>query len=316
MKNTYKFLLGLFAIGLISCEDSENGPLFLYGDLETGSYIRLVENSDILVDLDAFDDYTHTYTVEFVSPTQGSDVESYTADLVFKGSDTITVNDFVSLVSSDFSVNDDGFVEATISFTSADLLSAIGLEEVDLSPEDEFEFLGEIVTPSNTFNSVNSSATVEGAFFQGYFDFSLFVGCASDLEGEYTATTTSIICSVDAETGEETAGSESITYTLEIIDTGNVGIGEYEFSDGTFGVLEDCFGDGDGEDDEAQAGFIFTDICGVVSFSSVVDEFGTAWDFSSTISDDDWIITWSNPDSGLSGVTSINFPDGINFELE
>ncbi len=312
MKNTYKLLIGLLTILVMSCEDPDAGPLFLYGDLETGTYIRLVENSgNFLVDQNDFSSYTHTYTVEFVSQSNGSNVESYTADLVYKsGTASTTVNDFVSLSSSEFTVNADGFAEATITFTSAQLISAFGLVEADLSPEDEFEFLGEIVTPTNTFNSVNSSATVEGAFFQGYFDFTVFVGCASNLAGEYTATTTSINCS----TG--TPGAASVTYTLEIDDTGNIAIGEYELSDATFGVLEDCFGDGDGEDDEAQGGFVFQDVCGVVTFTSVADEFGTNWDYSSAISGNDWVITWTNPDTGLGGVTSINFPNGIDFTLD
>ena len=183
MKNTYKFIIGLSLIFLMSCEDEDSGPLFLYGDLETGTYIRLVENTgNFLVDQNDFASYTHTYSIEFVSEQQGSEVESYTADLVFKrGESSTTVNDFISLSNSDFIVNENGFVEATITFTSAELIAAVGVTEASLLPEDEFEFLGEIVTPSNTYNSVNSSATVEGAFFVGYFDFSVFVGCASNL---------------------------------------------------------------------------------------------------------------------------------------
>ncbi len=309
MKNTYKLLMVLLAVLVMSCEDEDAKPLFLYGDLETGTYIRLVDNSsNFLVDQNDFSSYTHTYTIEFVSDVNGSNVESYTADLVYKSgsADPRTAEDFVSLSSSEFTTNEDGFAEATITFTSAQLIGAFGLSEADLSPEDEFEFLGEIVTPTNTFNSVNSSATVEGAFFQGYFDFTVFVGCASNLAGEYTATTTAINCS----TGNP--GSASVTYTLEIEDTGNIAIGEYEFDDATFGVLADCFGD----EDAVQGGFVFQDVCGAVSFTAVADEFGTNWTVSSVISGNDWIITWVNPDTGLGGETSINFPNGIDFTVD
>ncbi|WP_462248196.1 hypothetical protein [Ekhidna sp.] len=310
MKHIYRSLL-VCMIALFSCEDPDSGPLFLYSDLETGTYIRLVENSNNpLVDLDNFSSYTFTYTVEFVGADQGASVQSYTADLVYRsGTNETTQEDFISLQASDFSVNDDGFVEATISVTSAELIGAFGITEASLSPEDEFEFLGEIVTPTRTFNSVNSSATVEGAFFQGYFDFTLFVGCQSSLEGEYTATTTTINCS----TG--TPGSASVTYTVEISNAGTIAIGEYEMSDWTFGVLEDCLGDGDGEDDLAQEGFQFQDVCGVVSFSSTSDEFGTAWSYSSVVNGNDWEITWSNPDTGMSGFTVINFPNGVPFTV-
>ena len=309
MKYIYRSLL-VCMIALFSCEDPDSGPLFLYGDLETGTYIRLVENNSVLVDLDNFGGYTYTYTVEFVDASGGASVESYTADLIYKsGTATTTSADFITLQASDFTMNEDGFMETTISVTSAELLAAFGLTQASLLPEDEFQFEGEIVTPTNTYNSVNSSATVEGAFFQGYFDFTLFVGCQSSLEGDYTATTTMINCS----TG--TPGSASVTYELEIEDEGNLAIGEYTMSDWTFGVLEDCFGDGDGEDDEAQGGFVFKDVCGVVSFTTTTDEFGTAWSYTSVINGNDWEITWSNPDSGMSGVTVITFPNGVPFTL-
>ncbi len=311
MKHIYRSLL-LCMIALFSCEDPDSGPLFLYSDLETGTYIRFVENSgNLLVDLDNLNAYEHSYTVEFVGADQGASVQSYSVDLVYRsGTDETTVEDFRTVDASSFTVNTDGFTQATLSVTSSDLLGAFNLVAADLSPEDEFEFLGEIVTPTRTFNSVNSSATVEGAFFQGYFDFTLFVGCESSLEGEYTATTTTINCS----TG--TPGSASLTHTVEIIDTGNIAIGEYEMSDWTFGVLEDCFGDGDGEDDEAQTGFIFKDICDAVTFSNTTDEFGTAWTYTSVVNGNNWEITWSNPDTGMSGFTVINFPNGIDFTVD
>lgn len=312
MKHIYKLFLGLSVIVLLSCEDPNEGPVFYYEDLAGGTYVRLVENSDnFLVDLNSLADFTHTYTVEFVDSNKGSTVQSYTADLIYKsGTESTTVEDFISLTSDDFTVNDNGFTQASITITSADLLAAFSLLAADLSPEDEFELKGEIVTPDYTFNSVNSSATVEGAFFQGYFDFTVFVGCASNLAGKYLATSTAINCSA------ETSGATTLLDSISFVDTGNIAIGEYELSDATFGVLEDCFGDGDGEDNLAQAGFQFKEICGVVSFSSLADEFGTNWDFSSVISGNDWIITWTNPDTGMGAVTSINFPDGIDFSLE
>ena len=310
MKYIYRSLL-VCMIALFSCEDPDSAPLFLYGDLEGGTYIRLVENSgNLLVDLDNFSTYTHTYTVEFVDAAGGSGVESYSVDLIYQsGTSTTTVENFRSLQASDFTTSGDGFTQATISVTSAELLSAFGLTEAALSPEDEFQFEGEIVTPTNTYNSVNSSATVEGAFFQGYFDFTLFVGCESSLAGEYSATTTTINCSADS------VGAASVAFTVEIEDEGNIAIGEYSMSDWTFGVLENCFGDGDGEDDEAQTGFIFQDVCGVVSFTTTTDEFGTVWSYSSVINGNDWEITWSNPDSGMDGVTVITFPDGVPFTV-
>ena len=310
MKNTYNLFLALFVILLVSCEDPDRGPVFYYGDLEAGTYIRLVENSgSFLVDQNDFDNYEYTYTVEFVDAIKGSSVESYTVDLTYlvsgAATSTIkTIEDFVSLESSDFTTNDNGFAEATVTFTSSDLLTAMDLTEEDLSVEDRFGFIGEIVTPSNTYNSGNSSATVEGSFFQGYFNFSLFVGCASELEGEYDVITTEINCS----TGNP--GAKSLKHKLEIIDTRAIAIGHYEFKDASFGVLEDCF-----EGEGLLSGFQFKEICGVVTFSAVTDAYGLVWDYSSEIVGNDWIITWSNPETGFGGVTAINFKEGVPFTI-
>ena len=309
MKHIYRSLL-VCMIALVSCKDPDAGPIFLYGDLEGGTYIRLVEKSDELVDLDNFSSYTYTYTVEFVNADGGANVESYSLDLIYKrGKDTKTVEDFRVVQASDFSTNDDGFTRVSITVTSAELLNAFNLADISaLAPEDEFQFKGEIVTPTNTFNSVNSSATVEGAFFQGYFDFTLFVGCKSSLQGTYPATTTAINC----RTGE--AGSASVSFMVKIEDEENSSIGEYSFSDATFGVLEDCFGDGD-KTLEAQTGFTFKDVCGKVSFDNTTDLFGVDWNFTSVVNGDNWEITWSNPDTGLAGVTVIKFPDKIDFTV-
>lgn len=318
MRNILKVSI-LFAVTLMAftaCEDPENGPLFIYSDLEGGSYIRLVETTgNTLVDLDDFTNYSYSYTVDFVDAEDGGLVESYSVDLIYSDKSTgskTTVTDFRTFQASDFSVNEAGFTQSPqITFTSQQLVDAFSLNEADLGPEDEFQLAGEItLTNGRVFNSGNSSATVEGAFFQGFFDFNLFVGCESNLDGEYSATSTAINCSTGV------AGSASVTSTVKIASTGKIAIGEYGISDWSFGVLEDCFGNDNKDDgEEFQGGFLFEEVCGVVTFSAVTDEFGTIWDYTSTISGNEWTITWMNPDSGLGATSVVTFPEGIPFTV-
>ena len=315
MNNLKKnFLLGLSLLFVFSCADPDRAPLFLYGDLQGGSYIRLVENSgNFLVDLDNFDDYSHSYTVEFVDAEKGSLVESYSIDLTYydsSGSAKRTVEDYRTFAASTFTTNEDGFMQnAEITLTSADLLSAFSIaSKDDLLPEETFGVSGKIkLNDGRTYSSVNSSATVEGDYFEGYFDFTLFVGCKSDLKGKYTYSTTAISCRADS--------SQSVTLsgTVEIgAASSKIAIGEYEFNDWTFGALTSCFG----KDAEGPTGFIFTEACGVVSFEETIDAFGAKWTYSSKVDGNDWTITWENPDSGLGGVTVITFPDGVPFTVK
>lgn len=312
MKNIFKSLLVLSVFAFSSCEDEDAAPLFLYEDLEIGAYARLVSNTgNFLVDLDDLSSFTHSYVVEFVDADQGRLVESFTLNLVYDPvtGDDQTAVEFRSFTASDFTMNADGFMETpSITITSSDLLAAFSLTEAQLSAGESFTIEGNITHQNGrTFNAVNSSATVEGAFFQGYFNFDLFVGCQSDYTGTYNVSSMPTTCNMDAADNIATA----VTGTVEIESAGStVGIGEYSFSDWTFGTSGECFGSGTGPD-----GFMFIERCGVVTFDSVTDEFGTNWSYTSTISGNDWIITWSNPDSGQGSVTTITFPGGVPFTV-
>ncbi|MEM9327367.1 MAG: hypothetical protein AAGA85_16995 [Bacteroidota bacterium] len=307
MKNLFKVILMGLVCFTFSCEDEDAAPIFYYEDLEIGAYARLVENSgNFLVDLNDLDAFTHSYVVEFVDEQNGSLTDAFSIDVVYDPADgdDQTVTEFRSYTSADFTMNDGGFMQSpSISFTSADLLGAFGLSNDDLAAEDRFRVAGRL-THSNgrVFNAVNSSATVESSFFQGYFDFQLFVGCSSDVTGMYAVSSTSITCD---------GAPATVTGTAEISSAGDViGIGEYEFDDWTFGTAEECFDSG------GPAGFQFIDRCGVVTFDLTTDEFGTTWSYSSVIDGDDWVITWQNPDNGLGAVTTVTFPGGVPFTVE
>ena len=164
------------------------------------------------------------------------------------------------------------------------------------------------LTTGRVYTSENSSATVNGTFFAGYFDFTLFVGCKTSLEGEYTSVSTSSIkCKSD-----EDVKTEALQDTVEVTRNDNIAIGEYSFDDWTFGAIGDCTEDAA----EGPTGFVFTDVCGVVKFIGTTDEFGTEWSYSSEVMGKDWIITWKNPDSGLEGVTTITFKEDVPFTVE
>ena len=325
MKNIFNISI-LFATILVSsssCEDPEKGPLFLYEDLKGGSYVRLVEESENpLVNLDSLDSYVYKYTVDFVDAENGGLVESYSIDLSYADNSgakpaIMKKENYRTVEASAFSTNEAGFKQAPeISLTSAELLEAFQLNEADLSTKDEFKVAGKIkLTDGRVYTSVNSSATVNGGFFQGFFDFQLFVGCGSELlkkgleEGpSYLYRTTSIQCHADS-----TVKTKTIMDTVKVSSASEVvSVGDYSFNDWSFGAIADCFG----EKEKPPSGFMFVEDCHVVSFSDNVDAFGTTWEYTSTVSGNDWVITWENTDSGLSGVSTVTFPDGVPFTVK
>ena len=329
MKNIYKslFFISVFVFG--GCEDPDKGPIFLYEDLELGAYARLVSNEEgenlvPIVSESGFDDFSHTYQVEFVDGSRGSLVSAYKVDVEYlplgKAENKMEKKDFISYASEQFVDGDSGFKQIPeTAITSQALIDAFGLSFADLSPKDQFRFKGGVVHENGAvYNSENSSSTVNGTFFQGYFDFTLFVGCETSLDksehvvkGGYIFETTVTICK-----GEIV--SKTITDTVRVTRNSTVPIGEYSFDDWSFGVNKDCFG----EKTPPQTGFVFTDVCGVVEFSSSssTDDFGNKWNYTSSVNQNQWTIVWDNGSdqddiAKIAGSTVITFPGDVPFTV-
>lgn len=302
-----KIFLALTAITVFafSCATEERGPIVDLANLETGAYPRLVSESDKLFNLFDIPGSNYTYQVEFVDIEGGALVAEYAVDLVFddndpsNGDQATSVSDYITLNPSQLTPGEFGYLRGPeITVSGPDILSALGLSADNVSPGDEFDFVGRVVlTDGRTFTQNNSSATVTGNVFRGHFNFTMPAGCPSALDGTYSYSSTNIWCS--AWDGNPLAGD------VRIINRGG---GTYEFSDASFGAYGPCYGAA------PPTGITFQEVCSEVTFTGFVSQYGDTFTIDSSIDGENWNINWSN-DFGESGSTTITWPGGVPFTL-
>lgn len=300
-----KIFLALTAITMFafSCATEERGPIVDLANLETGAYPRLVTETDKLFNLFDIAGSSYTYQVEFVDIEGGEQVAEYAVDLVFddndpsNGDQSTSVSDYITLSPNQLTPGEFGYLRGPeITVNGPDLLTALGLSADDVSPGDEFDFVGRVVlTDGRIFDQNNSSATVTGNVFRGHFNFTMPAGCPSDLAGTFAYTTTNIWCGGADQTGD--------------VDLVALGGGSYEFSDWAFGAYGPCYNGG-----TAGGNLNFQDVCSEVTFTGFTDSFGDLWTFTSSIDGEEWTIAWENT-YGESATTVITFPGGVPFTL-
>jgi hypothetical protein len=185
-----------------------------------------------------------------------------------------------------------------IVLTASQVTGAFGLAYADLTAGDKFLMTGIMVMENgNIHTGSTSSATVNGTAFQGHFDFTLPAGCPSDLTGTFDYVTTNAWCD-----GTGTSG------TVDIVALGG---GVYTFDDFSFGAYSICYSASSIAD---QPTLNFTEVCTVVSFTGFTDSYGDTWTFTSSITGNDWNISWVNT-YAESGDAVITFPGGVPFTL-
>jgi hypothetical protein len=296
---------------VVGCRDESKGPILTFESATKGAYIRFLGKSgDEFFNILTPDDYNasvFTYSVEFIDGAGGSRVTEYklTVEYVDKddsnGDDSFGPAAFLVVPASQF-VNGPNGNKAVlnINLSAAEITAFVGTTYADIRPGDQFRFKGEVAVGDLRFNSDNTTSTVEGSAFQGFFDFGILATCPSDLAGTYNYTASNYFCDDDGEIG-------TVEGAVEIIALGG---GNYTFSDWSFGAYTLCYGG-----PAAGWGTLrFTEVCEKVSFTGFTDNYGDTWTFVSSISGNDWIIQWSNT-YGESGQAAIHFPGGVPFTL-
>ena len=194
IKIPFFFFISLFLV--TSCADEELAPVIDYSNLQFGAYVRLLDRSTDLFDLQNAGSASMAYTVEFVDVEKGATVTNYDIYVSFddnspsNGDGSKSEQLYKSFGTADFAVNGNGFVGLDVTIPLSDLLGLLNLSEADLFARDEFEFRSEIkTTEGRTHTADNSSAAVNGSAFAGFFDFKNEVICGVDdskFVGEYT----------------------------------------------------------------------------------------------------------------------------------
>ncbi|MEM1325115.1 MAG: hypothetical protein AAGI23_04125 [Bacteroidota bacterium] len=293
-------LSGVLALSLFSCADEDLAPIVTFDDAEKGAYVRLIEQGDNLINLFDIDGSVFTYSVEFIDVEQGNQVAEYNVDLVYTGSKgDIGPVRYKSFTQSDFGTCEEGYrCLENITVPATEVIAALGLTPDDLEPGDQIRADGSLVlTTGAVFGAENSSATVNGTAFRGFFDFLLPAGCPSDLEQTVTYETTDIWC-----------GGDPVSGSVDIVGRG---AGVYEFSDWAFGSYGPCYGGG-----TAGGDLTFSEVCGEVFFSGFTDSFADTWTFESSIDGNQWTIIWENT-YGEAATSVITFPgDAVPFTLK
>jgi len=230
----------IFAVLVVfSCEDASKAPIVTFDSAGHGAYVRHIgtDAGALLINVQTqsdFDASSFTYSVEFVDDAKGGNVAEYVLNVEYvdvNGVNSSGPTELRKYTTADFTSSEAGFMSVSnVTVTSADVTSKFGLTYTDLSPGDKFNITGMLVTNSGaTFTSVNSSASVNGLAFEGFFDFTMPAACPSNLEGTYNIT------------GTDFCGGGGVTGTVDIVALGG---GSYSFSDWSFGSYGICYGGG------------------------------------------------------------------------
>lgn len=295
--NKYLFLIAALLF-FFSCKDEDLGPIVTFDSGIKGAYPRLLAQTDKLINLFDIAGSQYTYTLELVDLEKGKLVTDYVVDMVYKDNDPSNGNnsvgpvEFLRFTTNDFKTNAAGYQEVpTITIRATEAMAAAGVTAEQLSPGDEFNFIGRVILQDGSvYSQANSSAAIYGSAFRGHFNFTLPVGCPSNLTGTYAYETTEIWC-----------GGDAVTGTVNILAQGG---GVYKFSDWAFGAYGPCYGGG-----IATGDLTFREVCAVVSFTGFTDSFGDTWTFTSAIEGEKWIIKWVNT-YGEAATSVIIHPSG------
>ena len=187
-------MLVLAVFVFASCEDEELAPILTFDTATIGAYPRLVELTTGEYDLANISTSSLIYEVDFVDESLGGEVVEYIIEGQFidntPGSDVSRPNMvFATFTPGDFSTSRNGNQGITITIPLSEALAFYGLSEDEVNAGDQFAFSTTVVHSDGTpYSATNSSNTVRGAAFQGFFTFNGTLTCPlddADFAGDY-----------------------------------------------------------------------------------------------------------------------------------
>ena len=193
MKNKILMLM-LVVFVFASCEDEELAPILSFDTATIGAYPRLVELTTGEYDLDNIGTSALVYEVDFVDESLGGEVVEYIIEGQFidntPGNDVSRgIMQFASFTPGDFSTSRNGNQGISITIPLTEALAFWDLEEDEVNAGDQFSFSTTVVHSDGTpYSAANSTSTVRGAAFQGFFTFNGTLTCPledSEFSGEY-----------------------------------------------------------------------------------------------------------------------------------
>jgi hypothetical protein len=306
IKFLYTLIIATFVAS--SCTDFVE-PAIPYNNFETGTYLKTI-TAPTPINFFDIDNAKFTTLLECHAIDKKNNVK--TVDVFVKHRRGNTLSQEVSLGSVDGSAftntADSQWPRGSVSFTVPQALTKLGYSKTNIRGGDFLEFRLVLTTlDGKTFTNNNLSADVSGGtYYSSPFFYRVAVVCPSALGGTYEFSTTDI----SAGPGGDAAacgGTFKGTVTLKASTVA----GEYEVSDGTFGVFECAWGD------TPPGGTIrFTDACGKLGMKGT-DKYGDAYSLTFVSSTAKTVtFKWKNTygDGGTTTLTRStgDFPAGLN----
>ncbi|MFS4467046.1 hypothetical protein [Maribacter sp. 2210JD10-5] len=264
-----KYISKIVALGLIlgfyySCDTDEKVVDQILAQVGTGGVIRTIDEDNDLVFNDETDSFdpgsSYTIVLEEQDEEGGALLESVEIFVNFddnsdNGADMSTTEVLLqTLAASDFSPGDRSLPQATVSYTSDELIAATGIDESLVIGKDRFEFrLVLTLTNGETYTNSDVGGPVSGgSYFASPFEYFPVIACSitESLAGEHAYVVTNII---PAPGGGGDCILDVLTGTVTWSETDDAGV--YTSSDMSFGQFENCYdgrGAATGEDIEIE----------------------------------------------------------------
>lgn len=177
-----------------SCRDESLTPVLTIDKAEFGAYPKLSQLIANEFDLNDIPNSQYQYDVEFVSSMRGQDVAEYNiyVSLTSPNAGNKERVLFLSVDKASFTNFASGNKGYEVRIGLTDLTTFFEVDPLDLEAGDAFGFFTELVLDDDrTFDALNSSATVRGANFGGFFTNSVKATCPLPdnlFVGEYAMT--------------------------------------------------------------------------------------------------------------------------------
>ena len=188
MKKYILLFIG-FALALASCKDPNKTPVLTFEKATIGAYPRLVKLTTGEFDLKNISSTALKYEVEFVDKEKGTLVSEYVINAQYIGKNVSKDQiEYKRIPKSSFTDSEKGFKGVVMTIPLTDMLSAFGIDVSETAAGDNIAFSTTLVMDDGrTFSAGNSSPTVRGSAFKGYFTFNGKLTCPLE-DTQFTGT--------------------------------------------------------------------------------------------------------------------------------
>ncbi len=178
MKKYIFFFLGV-VLTITSCKDPNKTPVLTFEKATIGAYPRLVKLITGEYDLKNLSTTALEYEIEFVDKEKGTLVSEYVINATYTGSNVSKDQiEYKRISKSSFTDAASGNKGLVMKIPLTDVLNAFGIDVSETAAGDIISFSTTLVMDDGrTFSATNSSPTVRGSAFKGYFTFNGKLTC-------------------------------------------------------------------------------------------------------------------------------------------